>query len=123
MFFSSSHPFSGSKYATIGLADDCRLHALDAIERAEPRGLHSLAAWARSALGLLALGRGEPRDAVRWFNAIADVTARGSAGEPGALWWQADWVEALWSVGDQEWLIGRPATPNTCVAPVCCPTR
>jgi DNA-binding CsgD family transcriptional regulator len=87
--------------AGIGLAEDCRRHALEAIERAEPRGLHSLAAWARSALGLLALGRGEWREAVRWFNAIADVTARGSAGEPGSLWWQADWVEARWRVGDQ----------------------
>jgi DNA-binding CsgD family transcriptional regulator len=86
--------------ATIGLAEDCRSHALEAIERAEPRGLHSLASWARSALGLLALGRGEPREAVRWFNAIADVTARGGAGEPGSLWWEADWVEALWRSGD-----------------------
>jgi DNA-binding CsgD family transcriptional regulator len=87
--------------AGIGLAEDCRRHALEAIERAEPRGLHSLAAWARSALGLLALGRGEWREAVRWFNAIADVTARGSAGEPGSLWWEADWVEARWRTGDR----------------------
>jgi DNA-binding CsgD family transcriptional regulator len=86
--------------ATIGLDEDCRRHALEAIDRAEPRGLHSLAAWARSALGLLALARDEPRQAVRWFDAIAESTARGGAGDPGTLWWQADWVEARWRLGD-----------------------
>jgi DNA-binding CsgD family transcriptional regulator len=80
--------------AGLGMADDCRRHALEAIERAEPRGLHTLATWARSALGLLALGQGQPREALGWFTAVADVTYRGRAGEPGALWWHADWVEA-----------------------------
>jgi DNA-binding CsgD family transcriptional regulator len=88
--------------ATMGLAEDCRRHATEAIERAEPRGLHTLAAWARSALGLLALGRGDADEAVGWFSWIDQVTQRGRAGEPGALWWQADAFEALWRSGDHD---------------------
>ncbi len=86
--------------AGLGLADDCRAHATLAIARAEARGLHSLATWARSSLGLLALGRGDARDALHWLAPVADETRRGCAGEPGALWWHADWFEALWRVGD-----------------------
>jgi DNA-binding CsgD family transcriptional regulator len=86
--------------AGLGLAADCRAHATLAIERAESRGLHSLAAWARSSLGLLALGRGEAREALRWLAPVAEETHRGSAGEPGSLWWHADWIEALWRTGD-----------------------
>jgi len=86
--------------AALGLAEDCRAHATLAIERAEPRGLHSLACWARSSLGLLALGQGDAREAVHWLAPVADETRRGEAGEPGALWWHADWIEALCRAGD-----------------------
>ena len=78
-----------------GMHDACRTHAASALETASRLGLGSAALWARHGLAVLELGAGRPERAVEHLDVLAlEVRERG-LGEPGVVWWQADYVEAL----------------------------
>jgi DNA-binding CsgD family transcriptional regulator len=83
--------------AGLGMGESCRRHAQGAIEAAGRHGLPTVEAWARCALGLLALGEGDCAGAADELERLAVVVA--GVHQPGWLWWQADAVEALHGAG------------------------
>jgi DNA-binding CsgD family transcriptional regulator len=87
--------------AALGREDECRSEAAAALEVAGPRGLAVVEAWACAALGLLELGRDRPHAAVAHLDRVAELWRRGGIGEPGALWWEGDHLDALVACGDR----------------------
>jgi DNA-binding CsgD family transcriptional regulator len=85
--------------AHLGLAESCRENAAKALAGAEPVGAAMLVIWARHALGLLALSRGDHLEAVRQLELVAAVADKSGAQDPGYLWWPADLIEAYWRSG------------------------
>jgi DNA-binding CsgD family transcriptional regulator len=82
--------------AGLGLEADCRAHAEQAVGTAVGLGIAQIAVWAISGQGLMHLGAGRWDEAAAAFDTIADAN---SVPEPGWLWWQADYIEALWRAG------------------------
>jgi DNA-binding CsgD family transcriptional regulator len=86
--------------AALGREEECREQVGAALEVALPMGLVVVEAWANAALGLLELGRGRPHQAVLHLDRVAEIWTRGSVGEPGALWWEGDHLDALVACGE-----------------------
>ena len=81
--------------AHLGDADQCLRRATEALRSAEARGLASIAAFARVALGASALARGDTARAVEELDAVWAIRQRGGVAEPGVVWYHGDYVEAL----------------------------
>jgi len=88
--------------AVAGRSDDCRRRAAQAIELARKRGDAATEAEAQLALGLLALGAGEPRQAVEHLEPLARLVERNGIGEPSVLPFAPDLIEAYVRAGDIE---------------------
>ena len=58
-----------------------------------------VAYWARSALAIGALAKREYEEARRHLEAIRDNARQAGEGNPGVLWWQGDYLEALCGAG------------------------
>jgi DNA-binding NarL/FixJ family response regulator len=85
--------------AALGRADDCRAHAQQATELAEELGLGSIVIYRGFALGLLDQGLGRPASAVAHLEPLVDLTREAGCGEPAAVMWQPDLVEAYARLG------------------------
>jgi DNA-binding CsgD family transcriptional regulator len=81
--------------AHLGDAEQCSIRATEALRSAEARGLASIAAFARAALGASALARGDTAGAARELDAVWAIRQRGGVAEPGVVWYHGDYVEAL----------------------------
>ena len=85
--------------AAQGREDECRAHAANALQVAADIGAGSITLLARSALGLLELGLARPEAAVEELEHVARAeTARG-VGDPGAVQWAPDLIEACVRLG------------------------
>lgn len=84
--------------ATLGRLDSAAAHAADALEVAVAVGLGTLEAWARAALGRVALARGAHGEAVTQLQAAAD--AHREVVDPGELWLEGDLGDALVAAGE-----------------------
>ncbi|HET6950369.1 MAG TPA: LuxR family transcriptional regulator [Acidimicrobiales bacterium] len=82
--------------AGLGQEEECRSHAAQAVDAAWHLGIGQIGVYAVTAIGLLELGAGRFREAAEAMDEIADATA---VPEPGWLWWQADYIEALAGAG------------------------
>lgn len=94
-----SQAFLGHLAAAFGRRDECRAWADLALSEAALLDAPVIAAWAHAALGLLELGEGHAGTAAVHLDRVAAFAATMEQREPGALWWQADHVEALWRAG------------------------
>jgi DNA-binding CsgD family transcriptional regulator len=88
--------------AAQGREDDCRAHAERALELAGAIGAGSTPVLARSALGLLELGLGHPREAIGELEQVARMSEELGVGEPGVAQWGPDLIEAYVRSGDVE---------------------
>jgi DNA-binding CsgD family transcriptional regulator len=82
-----------------GRGDDCRRHAKEAIRFGRDLGDELVVAEARIALGLLALGDGQPEDAVAQLQPLAELTRRNGVDEPSVVPYAADLIEAYARAG------------------------
>lgn len=78
--------------AGLGQEEDCLAHAEIALEASERLQIAPIAVYAVTAKGLLHLGAGRYAEAAAEFDLVA---AASDVVEPGWLWWQADYIEAL----------------------------
>jgi DNA-binding CsgD family transcriptional regulator len=84
----------GHVEAAIGEEDLCRAHVARGHELADARGVGSITAYARAALGLLELGAGRAAAAVGHLEPLVGFTAASGLREPATVQWQPDLVEA-----------------------------
>ena len=82
--------------ASMGHDNECLSHAEQALEAAMRLGLAQLGVYAVTGKGLLHLGAGRFDEAAEAFDLVADANV---VVEPGWLWWQADYIEALVRAG------------------------
>lgn len=80
--------------AATGRERDAREHADQALRLAGQAGASSITTYARAALGLLELGLSRPDRAAEQLAPLPELTLRQGLGEPGAVCWQPDWIEA-----------------------------
>ena len=85
--------------AALGRADDCRGHAHRAWQLAEELGRGSIAVYHAFALGLLEQGLGRPASAADHLEPLVALTRESGLGEPAAVMWQPDLVEAYARLG------------------------
>lgn len=85
--------------AHLGLTDSTRDTGERALELAEQAGAVMARRTALSALGLLALSLGEPREADAYLAPLTAETRAAGVGEPGAMRFLPDAIEALVSLG------------------------
>ncbi|HET8620724.1 MAG TPA: AAA family ATPase [Acidimicrobiales bacterium] len=78
--------------AGLGQDGECLAHVEIALEAAERLSIAPIAVYAVTARGLLHLGAGRFAEAAADFDLVQEASA---VVEPGWLWWQADYVEAL----------------------------
>jgi DNA-binding NarL/FixJ family response regulator len=81
--------------ALLGLTSSARDNANLALRQAQRTGMAMLEAWARHAVALAELIDGNSEGACEHLTWIAQLTRRAGYGDPGPLWWQGDYVEAL----------------------------
>jgi DNA-binding CsgD family transcriptional regulator len=86
--------------AALGRSEACRRHADTAIRAGSETGVEVVAARARSALGLLALGLGEPASAIRDLEEVRDFAAVRGLVDNALLPWGTDLLEAYVRAGD-----------------------
>jgi len=82
--------------ASMGHDNECLDHAEQALETAMRLGLAQLGVYAVTGKGLLHLGAGRFDESAEAFDLVADANV---VVEPGWLWWQADYIEALAKAG------------------------
>ena len=82
--------------ASMGHEKECLDHAEQALDAAMRLGLAQLGVFAVTGKGLLHLGAGRFEESAQVFDLIADANV---VVEPGWLWWQADYIEALARAG------------------------
>lgn len=92
---SLGHAVAAHVLAHLGDAAACESRARRALESSERLGLASIAAYARSALGASALARGDAAGAARELREVWEIRLRGGVREPGVVWYQGDFIEAL----------------------------
>jgi ATP/maltotriose-dependent transcriptional regulator MalT len=80
--------------AAVGREQAAREHADQALGLAGQAGTGSITTYARAALGLLELGLSRPDRACEQLAPLPELTLRQGLGEPGAVCWQPDWIEA-----------------------------
>ncbi len=86
--------------AGTGREQAAREHADQALRLAERAGTSSITSYARAALGLLELGLSRPDRAAEQLAPLPSLTLRHGLGEPGAVCWQPDWIEASIRLSD-----------------------
>lgn len=86
--------------AIAGRGDDCRRRASQAIELARKRGDTATEAEAQLALGLLALGEGEAKQAIEQLEPLARLTETNEVEEPSVLPFAPDLIEAYARAGE-----------------------
>jgi DNA-binding CsgD family transcriptional regulator len=85
-----------------GMDEPCRRHAASAIDIGDRLGIGSAALMGRHGLAVLELGAGHADRAIEHLDVIARDLEAWGATEPGILWWQPDYVEALVARGRTE---------------------
>jgi tetratricopeptide (TPR) repeat protein len=80
--------------AAAGREHDARQHTHQALRLAGEADAGSITTYARAALGLLELGLSRPDRAREQLAPLPGLTRRQGLGEPGAVCWQPDWIEA-----------------------------
>jgi DNA-binding CsgD family transcriptional regulator len=85
--------------AAVGRATECRAHADEALRIAAQLGVESIPVYAQAALGLLALGTGNPQEAAGHLEQVAVLAESQRLGEPNAVQWGPDLVEAYFRSG------------------------
>ncbi len=93
------HAVGAHVLAHLGDRAGCAARAGRVLVGAEATGAHSLAAFARAALGADALAHGDARTAIAALWPVWELRQRGGVGEAGVVWYQADLVEALAACG------------------------
>ncbi|MGH2788853.1 MAG: helix-turn-helix transcriptional regulator [Actinomycetota bacterium] len=78
---------------------ECRAHAKGALQIAARLGVESIPVYAYAALGLLELGRGNPEGAIRQLEQVAARAESQRLGEPNAVQWAPDLIEAYVRAG------------------------
>jgi DNA-binding CsgD family transcriptional regulator len=78
----------------MGREEAARKHAQQALDLAADTHAGSEEMYARAALGLLELGLSRPDAACAHLAPLAEFTHEQGIAEPGAVWWQPDWIEA-----------------------------
>jgi DNA-binding CsgD family transcriptional regulator len=81
--------------AGMGIEDQARAHAAATMAIADPVEAPAIGMYARSALGLLELGRGRAEEAVEPLRWCADASGRMGLREPNVHRWAPNLVEAL----------------------------
>jgi DNA-binding CsgD family transcriptional regulator len=85
--------------AAMGRDHEARQAAGEALRIGEPSGAAALSFAARAALGHLELSLGRVDAALSHLDVLAARVAAARLGEPGFLWWEADYLEALTLAG------------------------
>jgi DNA-binding CsgD family transcriptional regulator/tetratricopeptide (TPR) repeat protein len=85
----------GAAAAAIGLDEDCRASVRQALAVSEEADMWSVPVHAHAALGLLALGAGDPSEAARTLDQAQRAAERTGLGHPGVGAYAGDHVEAL----------------------------
>ncbi len=88
--------------AATGREQDCRDHALRALELAGALGAGSIRIYAFSALGLLELGLGRPDAALAALEEVAGQVVELGPRDPNVVQWEPDLIEALLLCGRVE---------------------
>ncbi|MBD0329555.1 MAG: AAA family ATPase [Thermoleophilia bacterium] len=88
--------------AAQGREHECRAHAAKALELGRELGAGSVVLTARSALGLLELGLGRAEAAVGDLEEVARAYETRGIGDPGAVQWAPELVEAYVRLGRRE---------------------
>ena len=100
----------GVAAAAMGLAGECRASVADALGASAEADLWSVPVHAHAALGLLALGNGDPGEAARALDLAEHAAERAGLSHPGVVPYGGDRVEALARAGrrrDAEQALGR----------------
>jgi DNA-binding CsgD family transcriptional regulator len=85
--------------AAMGREDEARQAATEALQIGEPTGAAALSFAARAALGHLELSLGRVDAALAHLDVLAARVAAAGLGEPGFLWWESDYLDALFLAG------------------------
>ena len=100
----------GTAAAAMGLAEECRTSVALALAVGEEADMWGIPVRGYAALGLLALGAGDPGEAGRALDQAEHAAERGGLGHPGVIAYAGDHVEALVRVGrrpEAERALGR----------------
>ncbi len=100
----------GAAAAAMGLAEECRASVAGALAASAEADLWNVPVAAHAALGLLALGDGDPGEAARALDLAEHAAERSGLGHPGVVPYGGDRVEALARAGrrrDAEHALGR----------------
>ena len=100
----------GAAAAAMGLDEECRTSVADALAVSEEADLWSVVIYGHAALGLLALGAGDPGEAARALDQAERGAERGGVGHPAVIPYAGDHVEALARAGrrpEAEQALGR----------------
>jgi DNA-binding CsgD family transcriptional regulator len=89
--------------AAQGRADDCRLHATEALDLEEGGvGANAVVVFAVAALGLLELGLGRVEEAIEQLDRVAVAVRERGMRQPTVLQWAPDLIEALARAGRRD---------------------
>jgi DNA-binding CsgD family transcriptional regulator/tetratricopeptide (TPR) repeat protein len=100
----------GVAAAAMGLAEECRTSVADALAVSEEADMWSVLLYGHAALGLLALGAGDPGEAACALDQAERAAERGGVGHPAVIPYAGDRVEALVRAGrltEAERALGR----------------
>ena len=89
----------GAAAAAMGLAEECRTSVAHAFAASEEADMWSVPVHGHAALGLLALGAGDPGEAAHALDQAERAAERAGLGHPAVVAYAGDRVEALTRVG------------------------
>ena len=100
----------GAAAAAMGLAEECRTSVAHALAVSEEADIWSVPIHGHAALGLLALGAGDPGEAAHALDRAECAAERAGLGHPGVVAYAGDHAEALVRAGrrpEAEQALGR----------------
>jgi DNA-binding CsgD family transcriptional regulator len=89
----------GTAAAALGLAEECRTNVAHALAVSEEADMWSVPVCGHAALGLLALGAGDPIEAAHALDRAEHGAEQGGIGHPAVVGYAGDHVEALVRAG------------------------
>ena len=89
----------GAAAAAMGLDDECRASVTRALAVGEKTDMWSIPVYGHAALGLLALGAGDPGEAAHALDRADRAAKQSGLGHPGVVPYTGDHVEALARAG------------------------